>query len=113
MSNLFTGHQNQMKIECPCSAEISSFKDFRLLFIPEKNRVNIFCSNDACFLKVIGQVELLLKKNPEKLEFKRAEFHSPFVSWNKLRNDETIPILKDYLRKIVIKRLKSNLRENE
>ncbi|MEM2136510.1 MAG: hypothetical protein QXI93_00975 [Candidatus Methanomethylicia archaeon] len=91
-------------IQCPCGALINDPKQYKLVFLRRESlEIDILCPNDFCYLKEIGYIKFEINDDGE-MAFKKAEFHTPFVTWNSSRigYEKTAEKLRDHLRKIVL-----------
>ncbi|MCS7097057.1 MAG: hypothetical protein NZ926_01040 [Candidatus Methanomethylicia archaeon] len=99
-----------VEIQCPCGTTIRSPKQYRLMFVrKEALEIDILCSNDLCYLKELGVIKFEVDSNGN-LKFSKAEFHTPFVTWNTSRigYEETLGKLKEHLKRIILETIDWN-----
>ncbi|MEM1549030.1 MAG: hypothetical protein QXO74_00935 [Candidatus Methanomethylicia archaeon] len=92
------------EIQCPCGTKISDPKQYKLVFIRKESfEIDILCPNDLCYLKELGWIKFELNEHGN-IKFSKAEFHTPFVTWNssRLGYEETAEKLKIHLKKIIL-----------
>jgi len=105
-------------IQCPCGTKITDPKQYKLVFLRKESlEIDILCPNDLCYLKELGFIKFEMD-DEGNIKFKKAEFNTPYVTWNssRLGYEKTSEELKKHLRKIILElvdweKVKKNLEE--
>jgi len=66
-------------LECPCGARIVRSDEVRLVWTG-RDRIDIVCPGDSCYLKEVGYIGF--SRHGDKVRLKRVSFYPPFSSWN-------------------------------
>jgi len=93
-------------LECPCGARIAHPDELRFVWIGrEKDRLDILCPDDSCYLREVGCIEF--KRCGDEVRLKGVTFYRPFSSWNlsRLGRERGNKLLRDLARGLVRRKL--------